>query len=971
METLGPVTWDVLINKGMLNRIHLLLLFSFSLFCASCSSPPLPSPIDLRCEGQLNPLAAPAEPNLTWRVDLIPEERGQSQSAWQVMVASSRDRLDRGDADLWDSGKMKATRSPQVNYAGKRPSAGQRCYWKVRSWNADGKVSAWSEPAFWEVAPLTPEDWHGALWINDGKANPIHDEDFYENDPAPLLRREFKLSQPVERARLHIAGLGLSYPSLNGKRLSDHPFSPAWTNFEERILFRTLDVTDQLQEGINCIGITLGNGWYNPLPLRMWGRRNLREALPVGRPRGIACLVVDHTDGSQTIVTTDRQWKTTEGPTLRNSIYLGEIRDARKALPGWNQPGFDESGWRPVKATHHSLEPLRPLVMPPTRLQEPFTAQHVTTPKPGVHIVDFGKNFTGLPEVKLTAPAGTRITFRFGELLNQDGTLNPMTTVCGQIKRMRTLPDGRKQSMGGPGAPEIAWQQNVYIASGEGVETYRPDFTFQGFRYMEITGLPEAPKAGDCLGYLLGTDLESAGSFSCSNDLLNQIQEVCRHTFLTNVVSVQSDCPHRERFGYGGDIVATSEAYLMNFDMAGFYAKTVRDWGDAVLPDGRLTDTAPFVGVDYCGVGWAMVHPLLLEQLYQHYGNRDLIEEQFPLALRWLKVEAARREDHLVTKGLGDHEALIRSKGPEFTTPKFVHSALRLARLAAILGQEEEAGRLEQLAEESAAAWAQAFLDVKTGKVGEGTQSSQAFALGFDATPPEEVEKVFAHLVKDLTAPEDAPRLTTGIYGTRILLEALPRMGRNDLAYALATRDTFPSWGWMLENGATTLWESWDGVRDGSRSHNHPMFGSISSYLFRWLGGIQVAPNAVGFDRVLIRPQIPEGLEWVKSSHESIRGTITSNWSMTDAGPEFEIIIPPDTIAFIELPAQEGQSLMEAGRPIDEIKAVVRTKSFRELVEAGAVILPKGEEPAPEKTIYLQVGSGHYRFTYDSSGDEL
>jgi alpha-L-rhamnosidase len=898
-------------------------------------------PVDLRCDGQPDLAVVRAAPELSWRVESA--SRGQTQSAWQILVASNPRTLAEDKGDLWDSGKVATSRSPFVRYAGKPLAAGQCCHWKVRCWDAEGQPSGWSAPTIWEVAPQSPADWQGARWINDGRANPTRDEDFYQPDPAPLLRREFTLAKPVVRARLHVAGLGLCYASLNGERLTDQFLDPPWTAFDKRILFRTLDVTAQLTAGTNCLGLTLGNGWYNPLPLRMWGQRNIRNSLATGRPRVIACLVVEHPDGTRTTITTGPGWTTAAGPTLRNSIYLGEERDARRALPGWDRPGFDASQWQLVRVTDDSLDPLQPLAMLPIRAEAPIAAVAVSTPSPGVHIVDFGRNFTGVPEVDLKVPAGTEVRFRFGEVLSKDGTLNPLTSVCGQIKGKRKGPDGTEFSVGGPGAPAIAWQQDVFIARGGGLEKYRPDFTFHGFRFMEITGLPEPPAAAACRGIPLHTELPDAGTFACADERLNKIQEMCRRTFLANVVSVQSDCPHRERFGYGGDIVATSEAFLMNFDMAGFYAKTVRDWADAARPDGRFTDTAPFVGIDYCGVGWAMAHPLLLDQLHQHYGNRSLLDEQLPAAIRWLDGEAGRRKQGLVTSGLGDHEALAKAGGAVLTTPMFIDSARRVARLARLLGRKDEATRCEAMADESAAAWATAFLDSATGKIGGGSQSEQAMALGFGAAPSAVQPAVFARLVESLGATNDGPRLSTGIFGTRFLLEELSRNGRSDLAFALANRNTFPSWGWMLENDATTLWEHWAGS-DNTYSHNHPMFGSISAWFFRWLGGIQPATDAVGFDRIEIRPQVVSDLKWVKCSHRSIRGMIESNWSTIDTGVSFEFVIPPDTTAILELPADAADELTEGGRPVTEARGIKKLSSG----------------PAARR---LQVGSGRYQFS--------
>jgi alpha-L-rhamnosidase len=892
-------------------------------------------PVYLRCDGLTNPLAATPQPKLSWRVE--DTARGARQSAWQVLVASKGEHLANHKGDLWDSGKKSVSRELSVTYAGSPLTPGGRYFWKVRCWDTRDKLSAWSEPAVMEIAPMQAAHWHGANWIDDGRDNPEQAEDFYKPDPAPLLRKEFTLAKPVAKARLHVAGLGYVITSLNGERLADQPLDPPWTNFDKRILFRTHDVTAALTEGANCLGMTLGNGWYNPLPLRMWGGRNIRDALPTGRPRVIACLVVDHTDGSRTTVTTGPEWKVTPGPTLRNNIFLGEERDARLSIPGWDKPGFDASSWEAVRVAKSPHEPLKPLLdMPPVRATETITPVAVTTPTKGTYIVDFGTNFTGIPEIIFKVPAGTNIALRYGEILYPNGTLNPLTSVCGQIKGMRKNDKSEQHPIGGPGSPLIAWQQDLYTARGGG-ETYRPDFTFHAFRYMEITGLMETPKLEDIRGIRLHSDLPDAGSFSCSNELFNRIQKITRNTFTNNALSVQSDCPHRERFGYGGDIAVTSEAYLMNFDMAGFYAKTVRDFADAARPDGNFTDTAPFVGVQYCGVGWAMAHPLLLEQLYQHHGNKALITEQLPAAIRWFDLEASKRENGLVVKGLGDHEAMPRIAGPVITTPMFIDTSRRMARLCRIAGNEKDAGRFDTMAGESAAAWVTAFLDEDTGKIGGGSQSEQVLALVWGTLLEPARKKVFDFLVNDLTSKPDGPSLTTGIYGTRFLMEQLTQNSRHDLAIALADRKTFPSWGWMLENGATTLWETWK-QSDNTFSHNHPMFGSISAWFIRHLGGIQIADDAVAADRIVINPQVGHGLTWVKSSHRSIRGLIESNWNITDQGTEFEISIPPDTTAEIKLPPG---TLTESGKP---------------LAAAEGITLP---EPSVN---HLKTGSGHYRF---------
>ncbi|OYV04511.1 MAG: glycoside hydrolase family 78, partial [Verrucomicrobiales bacterium VVV1] len=336
-------------------------------------------PLGLGCDGMTEPLAATAAPRLSWRLESA--ERGQIQTAWQILVASSAELLAKDKGDLWDSGKTVSGRTLSVTYAGSSLSSGGRYHWKVRCWDGGDLASAWSKPSVMEIAPLAPGDWHGARWIDDGRANPTRDEDFYQPDPAPLLRHEFTLTKPVLRARLHVAGLGFCLPSLNGSRLADQVLDPPWTPFDKRILFRSHDVTAQLSEGVNCLGLSLGNGWYNPLPLRMWGQRNIRDALAIGRPRVIACLVVEHPDGTRTTVSTGPGWTTSGGPTLRNSIFLGEVRDARLAQTGWDRAGFNASKWQPAKVNEAPLDVLRPLLeMPPVRATEPLPAVAVTTP---------------------------------------------------------------------------------------------------------------------------------------------------------------------------------------------------------------------------------------------------------------------------------------------------------------------------------------------------------------------------------------------------------------------------------------------------------------------------------------------------------------------------------------------------------------------------------------------------------------
>jgi len=354
-------------------------------------------------------------------------------------------------------------------------------------------------------------------------------------------------------------------------------------------------------------------------------------------------------------------------------------------VKGWNESGLDDENWNSAAIMTNTLGVLEAQPQPAIKITAVLKPVKLTEPLPGVFIFDMGQNFAGWIHLNIKASKGTKVVLRYGELLYKDGTLNPMTSVCGQIKGKRKDASGNLVNIGGPGSPEMAWQSDVYIAKGEGMEEYTPRFTFHGFRYVEISGLDSRPDITMCEGLRLNSSVEPAGEFTSSDTLLNSIQKICEWTFLSNIFGIQSDCPHRERFGYGGDIVATSEAYMYNFDMSDFYGKTVNDWKDAALEDGRFTDTAPFVGIQYCGVGWAMVHPLLQLQLFRYYGNKSLIDDQYSAAKTWLNLVTEENPDFLIHTGLSDHEGLTERPSDVMVTPLYYQSVSIMEELARVL----------------------------------------------------------------------------------------------------------------------------------------------------------------------------------------------------------------------------------------------------------------------------------------------
>jgi alpha-L-rhamnosidase len=890
--------------------------------------------VDPLCENRIDPLGIDAlSPRFSWK--LISTQRGKIQSAYQIIVADSKEKLSDNIGNMWDSGRVSSNQSIQVEYAGKKLSSSYQYFWKVRAWDEDGNVSNWCKPAIFEMGILNVKDWH-AEWINDGKPDPKTTEDFYKDDPAPLFRYDFNIDKKIDRARLYISGLGYYEAYMNGERIGDQVLDPGWTNYHKRVLYSTYDVTNLILNGENCIGIMLGNGWYNPLPMTMWGYLNLREHLPIGRPRFIAQLKMDFEDGSTEIIKSNEQWKTIEGPVLRNNIYLGEIYDARKEMPGWNNPGFDDSQWKAVKKSKEKTGPLQSQSHPPIKITGHLKPIALSEPKPNVYIYDMGQNFAGWVKLKVKAPSGTRITMRFGELLYDDGTLNPMTSVAGQIKGE----NNKGESKGGPFAPDTAWQSDTYITRGDGFEYYIPRFTFHAFRYVELRDYPGEPDEDTIEGLRLSSSLKKSGSFECSNHLFNDIQNMTEWTFLSNVFGVQSDCPHRERFGYGGDIGATTDAFIYNFDMLNLYSKVVRDFRETARSDGMLTDTAPFVGIQYCGIGWAMAHPLLLLELYQYYGNRFLVAEQYKTAQKWFDLVVAQN-DLIIQDGLSDHESLTPKPAPEMVTPLFYLSATYMAKLANIIGRQDDAQRYILLSEQIKKAYLDTFYEKGSGKFAPNTQASQAFALYTGLAPKEEIEIAVNELVRDIEI-EHKNHLSTGIYGTKFMLDMLSKYGRAETAYKIVSQTTFPGWGYMLANGATTLWEHWD-FSDNTYSHNHPMFGSVSEWFYKWLAGIQADPNAVGFDKIVIHPQIVDGLDWVKASHESIHGQIVSEWQQNDNDFNLNISIPVNCTATVYLPAINQESITANGEDVRKTEDV----KFLKMENNHAI---------------LSVGSGNYSF---------
>ena len=399
-----------------------------------------------------------------------------------------------------------------------------------------------------------------------------------------------------------------------------------WTDYSKRIYFNEYDISSQLTEGNNCLGVVLGNGFFNPLPLKMWGRINLRERVTVGKPRFIAKIIITHQNDDIEEIVSDTSWKYSYGPIVKNSVYLGTHYDARKEIAGWNLASFDDAQWEKSQITQAPGGQLQKAFLPPIKINRQIKPKKIYAVKNGKWIIDMGENFTGTYAIELRGQRGNKINFRFGERIYKDGTLNPMTAVTGQIKKRR---------VGGPGAPDIAWQTDSYTIGDKNPVWFRPEFTYHAYRYMEIDGLMAKPTIDQIIGLSIHTPVGQKNNFTSSSPLLNEIQNTVRRTFLANLVGVQSDCPAREKFGYGGDLNATSTSFIYNFDMQSFYKKTIYDWVDAIN-DSTFVDTAPSVGIQYCGISWESAFLITQYQNYLFYKDLESVKEMYALNNQWM-----------------------------------------------------------------------------------------------------------------------------------------------------------------------------------------------------------------------------------------------------------------------------------------------------------------------------------------------
>jgi alpha-L-rhamnosidase len=862
----------------------------------------------LTCEYRTNPLGIDVrQPRLSWQMQS--EQRGARQTAYQILVAPSETSLAGRTDLLWDSGKIESDQSLHVPYRGPSLASGQRVYWKVRVWDKTEREVE-SSPAWWEMGLLEQTDWE-AQWIGAPFLGGPR-----TSSPAPYLRKEFTLQKQCVTARLYATAIGLYECHLNGARVGEACLTPGWTDYSQRIQYQVYDVTELLRSGPNAFGAILGDGW-GVGHIAWLGRQHYAD-----RPQCLAQIVLTYADGRQEIIATDKSWKVTQGPILESDMLMGESYDARRELTNWSLPGYKDASWWSVEVLADHSAALVATNGPAVKRQaalQPVDIREIPSRVNRHWILDMGQNMVGWVRLAVRGERGTTITIRYAEALNPDGTL--------YTANLRT-----------------ARNTDYYTLKGGEEEVWEPRFTFHGFRYVELLGFPGIPTGGTVTGIVVHSEIPPIAAFECSDPLINQLQHNIVWGQKGNFVDVPTDCPQRdERLGWTGDAQVFVRTAAFNMNVAGFFTKWARDLEEAQYPHGAYPSVAPNLPAWSIGEGgpaWADAGVICPWTIYQCYGDIRLLEERYASMQRFIEFLSQTSRNGIRCyaeypgwQGNGDWLALDGSDGREGGTSKeligtafFAYSTHLMANIARILGKDADRLRYHALSAEAREAFIKRFVH-EDGTIEGDKQTAYVLALEFNLLPQALRPWAAAALVRNIRGRDN--HLSTGFVGTPYINWVLSKTGHLDTAYALLKQTTWPAWLYSVTQGATTVWERWDGWTHDKgfqdpkmNSFNHYAYGAVGAWMYAVIGGIDLDPDQPGYKQIVMHPQPGGGLTYATVELHSMYGTIRSAWTQENDSFGWKVIVPANTAATIYIPAKDASHVTESGQSLESANGV-------------------------------------------------
>jgi alpha-L-rhamnosidase len=891
--------------------VSVLLIFSTNLFAAIKTEVK-----ELVTEYRTNPMGMDVQkPRLSWKI--VSSGENMLQSAYEIRVT---DQSPKGKL-LWTSGKVNSDQSVNVVYEGPALKSMQRVYWQVRIWDNKGKATAWSTPAWWEMGILETEAWK-ASWISmEGET------EAKGSKPSQYFRKDFAAAKSIKSARVYVTAQGLYQLMLNGKKVSSDLFTPGWTSYNKRIQYQTYDVTSLIQPK-NTVGAIVGDGWYRGVLM------GSKDGCYYGTKLALLVqLQINYADGSSEMIGTDPSWKASVGPIIESDLYNGETYDARKEMAGWAIAGFDDSKWGKVLVTNQSKKILvAPQGEVVKAIEEIKPVKLFTTPA-GETVFDMGQNMVGWVRLRVQGKSGDKITLNFAEVLTKEGNF--------YTENLR----GAKAT-------------DVYILKGEGEEIFEPHFTFHGFRFVKIEGLK--PAIEQITGVVIHSDMKPSGTFTCSEPLINQLQHNIQWGQKGNFLDIPTDCPQRdERMGWTGDAQVFAPTAAFNFDVAPFYTKWMRDVAADQLPDGKVPHVIPDALKGAGGsTAWADVVLVVPWTNYLVYGDKRILEVQYPSMKAWVDYMKERAGEDLLWTGdthFGDWLAFAstRSDYPGATTEKdliatayYSYSSGLLAKIAAIIGKEEDARNYSALSANITKAFVNAFV-TPSGRMVSHTQTAYSLALAFHLLPADLVPKAAAFLAEDV---RKMGHLTTGFVGTPLLCKTLSAQGYDELAFKLLNNKKYPSWLYPVTQGATTIWERWDGQKPdgtfqstGMNSFNHYAYGAIGEWLYHHVAGMDIDPENPGYKHILLAPHPGGGLTNADATYTSIYGKVRSAWKLDGKDLVYEVTVPANTTATVTLPSVKADQFL--------VNAQEMPASMKERLKQT------------DKGVSFNIGSGSYTFS--------